>query len=79
MYNVAHTIDLSSKPAVGTLPFTLGAKQCCLIITLYTVDATGVEKVYEVDAKTGVVKYIKNGVVVIEKDGKTYNAAGKQL
>ncbi len=79
MYNVAHTIDLSSKPAVGTLPFTLEAKQCCLIITLYTVDATGVEKVYEVDAKTGVVKYIKNGVVVIEKDGKTYNAAGKQL
>lgn len=79
MYNVAHTIDLSSKPAVGTLPFTLGAKQCCLIITLYTVDATGVEKVYEVDANTGVVKYIKNGVVVIEKDGKTYNAAGKQL
>lgn len=35
---VTHTIDLA-KPAVGTLPFSIGNKQCCLIITLYCSEA----------------------------------------
>jgi len=74
----SYSIDLVS-PVSEALTFTVKGQQCCLAINVYLIDATGVEKVYEVDAKAGVVKYIENGAVVIEKNGKKYNAAGKQL
>lgn len=32
---VSHLIDTSANPATGSVSFTLGKKQCCLIITLY--------------------------------------------
>jgi len=66
-------------PVTDQLKFSLKNKQCCLVISLYGVSTTGVKTVTTVDTKTGVVKRVENGVVVIEKDGKTYNAAGKQL
>ena len=76
---VSHIIDLAS-PVSGTLPFTLKGTQCCFIITLYCVTPDGIQTVNTYNASTSsTVKRIKNGVVVIEKDGKTYNAAGKQL
>ena len=51
-----------------------------IIITLYCVTPDGIQTVNTYNASTSsTVKRIKNGVVVIEKDGKTYNAAGKQL
>ncbi len=76
---VSHIIDLAS-PVSGALPFTLKGTQCCFIITLYCVTPDGIQTVNTYNASTSsTVKRIKNGVVVIEKDGKTYNAAGKQL
>lgn len=60
---VTHTFDLA-KPAVNTLTFRLGAKQCCLVITLYYMDAT-----------TGImeVENVKVG------DAPAYNLAGQRV
>ncbi|MGE4433398.1 MAG: hypothetical protein AB7D40_05210 [Bacteroidales bacterium] len=73
---VSHTIDLASAPATGSLNFKLGNKQCCLIMTLYGKTPTGVEKVIHV-SPTAPVKWMHNGRVYIEKDGKTYNIGGQ--
>lgn len=73
------TITLNT-PATGSLPFVLGGKQTCLIITVYTVETTGVEKVYTIDATNGKpIKYIKNNKLTINKNGKTFDAVGKEL
>ena len=66
-------------PVTDQLKFSLKNKQCCLIISLYGVSTTGVKTVTTVDTKTGVVKRVENGTVVIEKNNKKYNVAGKQL
>ena len=73
------TITLNT-PATGSLPFVLGGKQTCLIITVYTVETTGVEKVYAIDATNSKpIKYIKNNKLTINKNGKTFDAVGKEL
>lgn len=66
-------------PVTDQLKFSLKNKQCCLVIGLYGVSTTGVKTVTTVDTKTGVVKRVENGTVVIEKNNKKYNVAGKQL
>lgn len=66
-------------PVTDQLKFSLKNKQCCLVISLYGVSTTGVKTVTTVDTKTGVVKRVENGTVVIEKNNKKYNVAGKQL
>ena len=73
-----HTFDLASNPVTGTLAFTLGSKQCCLIISLYCKTPTGIEKVVNInpDAPS---KWLYDGKVYISKDGKTYNTAGQQI
>lgn len=76
---VSNTVDLSNNPASGTMSFTVNGKQCCLIITLYCVTADGIETVTTVDGRTGMAKRIENNKMVIEKNGNTYNAAGKKL
>ena len=73
-----HTFDLSSKPATGTISFTLGSKQCCLTISLYCKTTTGIEEIIEVNPDAS-VKWMHNGRVYILKDGKTYNIAGRQM
>lgn len=76
---VTHTIDLSDKPAEGSLKFKLGAKQCCLIITVYCVDATsGIDDIIA-EPKSKTVKTIENGRIVIIKDGRKYNIAGQDI
>ena len=75
---VTHTIDLASNPATGTLGFKLGNKQCCLIVTLYGKLPTGVEKVIHV-GPTESVKWLYNGRVYIEKDGKRYDLGGREV
>lgn len=79
--NVTHTIDLSSNPAKGSLPFTIGKKQTCLIISLYCTDAsTGINSVtVDADTQTGAVKYFCNNKLTILKNGKCYNALGQQM
>lgn len=77
--SATHNIDLTS-PATGSLTFTVKGQQTCLVITVYAVEVTGVEKVYTIDAANSeATKYVKNGKLVIEKDGKTFNAAGKEF
>lgn len=81
MKYVRHTFDFVGSPAVGTLDFSLGVKQCCLIITLYCVEkGAGVTDI-TTDAlpSNAAVKRIENGQIVIIRDGKTYNTAGQHL
>lgn len=73
------TFDFSDSPVTGTLPFTIGAKQCCLIITLEAATATGIEKIVVKADASKAQKYLDKGQIVIKKDGKKYNAAGQQL
>lgn len=76
--SVGHTFDLASAPVTGTLPFTLGSKQCCLVISLYCTSATGIEEIIVVNPSAP-VKRIQNGQVVIVKEGRTYNMAGQLI
>ncbi|WP_288318171.1 pectate lyase [Xylanibacter caecicola] len=76
---VKHVIDFGENPVSGSLPFTLGTKQCCLTITLFCTDTTsGIESV-KVISSAGPVKRIKGDGVVIIKDGKTYGCAGQRM
>ena len=72
---VSHTIKLES-PAVGTLPFTIAKKQTCLIITLYCSDATGISDAVVAAGNAKTRKYLKQGKILIDRNGSTYNALG---
>ena len=77
-----HNIDLSSNPAIGTLPFTFGNQQVCAIITLYCSEvSTGISTVYaETGSQQNVqAKYLSSNQLIILKNGKRYNAQGQQL
>lgn len=77
--NVSHVIDLSANPVSGNLPFKVASKQCCLIITLYCVDAqAGIDEINE-EKSSGTRKIIENGRVVIIKDGRKYNLLGQDI
>lgn len=76
---VTHTLDLGANPAEGKLTFTIGAKQCCLVITLYSVSSTGVEHVTTILPSTMVGKYAKCGHVVIQKGNTKYTVGGQRL
>lgn len=79
MKYVTHTIDLSAKPVSESLPFKIGSKQCCLIITLYCVDAqSGIDNIVD-ESKPKTVKRVENGQIVIIKDGRKYNIAGQDI
>lgn len=74
--SVSHTITLEA-PVTGSLVFSLGSKQCCIVLSLYCTDvATGIEETVVVKPNA-TVKRIQNGQIVIVKDGKTYNMAGQ--
>ena len=76
---VTHTIDISSNPAVGTMEFSFGVKQCCVIITLYTLPyIAGISDV-TLDSKADAKKTLSNGRIVIQKNGTTYNAVGQKI
>lgn len=81
MEYVKHIVDLGTSPAVGTLEFSIGVKQCCLAITLYC--AENVSGITDIEAdefpSDKTVKRIQDGQVVIIKDGKVYNMAGQRI
>lgn len=73
------TIDISSAPAKGTLPFAIGNKQSCLAITLYCTNAsTGISTI-NAGKEAKQTKYIENNRIVIVKNGKRYNTLGQRL
>ncbi len=76
MRYVNHTVDLSQNPVSGTLDFSLGAKQCCLVISLYCKAPTGGLEEIKVFDQDRVVKSLKDGRIVIEKNGKLYDTSG---
>ncbi|MDL2241675.1 pectate lyase, partial [Bacteroidales bacterium OttesenSCG-928-L03] len=75
---VSHTFDFSSKPVSGSLAFTLGSKQCCLIISLYCQSPTGLEELVVINPGAS-VKRIQDGQVVIIQEDKAYNLTGQRI
>lgn len=77
---VSNTIDLANNPAIGSMTFTVNGKQCCLIITLYCVTASGIETITTINTQdNSVVKCVKDGKLIISKNGKNYSAAGQMI
>lgn len=74
---VSHTITLES-PATGSLTFGIAVKQTCLMITVYCSDssATGITDAKQTSDSEKVRKYMRQGKILIDKNGCTYNAFG---
>lgn len=74
---VSHTITLES-PATGSLTFGIAVKQTCLMITVYCSDssATGITDAKQTPDSEKVRKYMRQGKILIDKNGCTYNAFG---
>ncbi len=75
---VSHTIDHSDQPVTGELPFKIKGKQLCISITLTcTRRGSGVESMQQPAVKTQ--KMIREGQVVILRDGIEYTILGAKL
>lgn len=74
---VKHTFDFSDSPVTSSLGFTLGNKQCCLIINIFYRDMAGLHEVQLVPATAA--KAWRNGTIVISKDGQEYGATGAPM
>ncbi len=76
-----HTVNFSSAPLSDKFVFTLGSKQCALVITLYHAkNSTGIENaVAGSDKGNKAMKYLNNGSLVISRNGNLYNAAGQLM
>lgn len=78
MTYVSHTFDASAVPAGGSFSFTLGSKQCCLVITLLQKGETDGIRLPVAFHPSPSIKWVDNGRLLIRKDGKTYNALGRE-
>ena len=77
MTYVSHTLDASDVPAGGHFAFTLGSKQCCLIITLFQKgEANAIHLPSTLHSSSIAKKWLDNGSLLIRKNGITYNVAG---
>jgi pectinesterase len=77
MTYVSHTLDASDVPAGGHFTFTLGSKQCCLIITLFQKGETNAIHLPSTLHSSSIAKkWLDNGSLLIRKNGITYNVAG---
>jgi hypothetical protein len=75
---VAHTIDHSARPVTGELPFKIKGKQLCMSITLTCSRRTsGVESSQQ--SAASVQKIIRNGQILILRDGIEYTILGSQF
>ncbi len=75
---VSHSISFTEAPVEKKLSFSIGNKQCCLIIYVYCSSATGIEQITITPNKTS-RKYVKNGKIIIEKGNKKYAINGHQI
>lgn len=73
---VSHIIDFSGNPIEGAVRFSLGSKQCCLIIALHCLASSGLADVTD-DRVAAPSKYIKDGKLFIMKDERIYNISGQ--
>ena len=77
-YIVSHTIDHSEQPVTGELPFTIKGKQLCISITLTCTRRTsGVGSSRQ--SAVSCQKVIRNGQILILRDGIEYTILGSQL
>lgn len=75
---VSHTIDHSSQPVTDELPFKIKGKQLCMAITLTCSQRTsGMESNQQ--SASGSQKVIRDGQILIIRDGKTYDTFGRQV
>lgn len=75
---VSHTIDHSDQPVTGELPFKIKGKQLCIAITLTcSRRSSGVESHQQ--SATGIQKIIRNGQILILRDGIEYTILGSQF
>jgi len=74
---VSHTLDLASAPVQGNLDFSVGVKQCCLVITLYCTPVTTVGIEHLVTSSSLPAKRFESGRLVIEHGGREYDGVGK--
>lgn len=77
---VGHTLDVSD-PSKTSFSFMLGNKQCCLVISIYCKnEENGGTTVINVPvgdvSRNG--KWVKDGKVIITKNGKIYHTSGVQ-
>lgn len=78
MNYATHTFDLSDNPATGTLSFSIGSKQCCLIISLYCLPVSNGIRTPGVETRP-TTKYLEDGKLVIVRDNRKYDAGGQQI
>ncbi len=77
-YIVSHTIDHSEQPVTGELPFTIKGKQLCISITLTCTRRTsGVGSSQQ--STVSCQKVIRNGQILILRDGIEYTILGSQF
>lgn len=77
-YIVSHTIDHSEQPVTGELPFTIKGKQLCISITLTCTRRTsGVGSSQQ--SAVSCQKVIRNGQILILRDGIEYTILGSQF
>ena len=69
---VSHILDTSDQPIENRFTFKLGAKQCCLIITLYQKNNTSAIVLPLDNARLTDGKWLRNGKLMIRKNGKEY-------
>ena len=77
-YIVSHTIDHSEQPVTGELPFTIKGKQLCIAITLTCTQRTsgvGSSQQSAVSSR----KVMRNGQILILRDGIEYTILGSQF
>jgi hypothetical protein len=75
---VTHIIDHAAHPVTDELAFRLEGKQACIIITLTCAKrGSDVEKVPSDQVPS--TKVVRNGQLLIVREGKTYDALGRQL
>jgi len=75
---VSHTIDHSNQPVTDELPFKIKGKQLCMSITLTCSRRTsGVESSQQ--SAASVQKIIRNGQILILRDGIEYTILGSQF
>lgn len=74
---VSHTIDHSSQPVTDELPFKIKGKQLCMAITL-----TCSQRTSGIDRPSanlgGSSKIIRNGQLLIVRDGQEYSITGQK-
>lgn len=77
---VTYYIDMSGAPAHGSLPFRISGRQISMVITLTcTRRGNGIETITDNRSPLTVTKVLRNGLLLIIRGDKTYDALGRPV